>query len=182
MPGRPPSASSPREEFYQKYWPFEGCASFCPGAEDGLFAAACEQTITAAREFVLDQTRDQVDGSHGSASAWAWRKRVSRISAIPPSRSWRSARSSSSTFMVGPPDELGFERSAKGESDATKIAYFLTLIGDAIRKPLLVRYLVGCARPCQVLCATQYQPSLVDQLRNVHQNCGRAIFAPALTV
>ena len=31
----------------------------------GLFAAALEQPVAAAREFVGDQARDQVDGRHG---------------------------------------------------------------------------------------------------------------------
>jgi hypothetical protein len=33
-------------------------------AERGLFAATIEQAIRAAREFVGDQTRDQIDGRH----------------------------------------------------------------------------------------------------------------------
>ena len=34
-------------------------------AEAGLFAAALQQPVATAREFVRDQARDQVDGSHG---------------------------------------------------------------------------------------------------------------------
>ena len=34
-------------------------------AEGGLFAAALQQSIGAAREFVRDEGRDQIDGRHG---------------------------------------------------------------------------------------------------------------------
>ena len=34
-------------------------------AERGLFAAAVEQALAAPREFVGDQTRNQIDGRHG---------------------------------------------------------------------------------------------------------------------
>jgi hypothetical protein len=34
-------------------------------AKTGLFAAAVEQALAAAREFVANQTRDQIDGRHG---------------------------------------------------------------------------------------------------------------------
>jgi len=34
-------------------------------AEAGLFAAAFQQAIGGTREFIRDQARDQVDGSHG---------------------------------------------------------------------------------------------------------------------
>ena len=34
-------------------------------AKAGLFAAAFQQPVGAAREFVRDQARDQIDGRHG---------------------------------------------------------------------------------------------------------------------
>ena len=73
-----------------------------------LLATALQQSIGAGCQFVRDEARDQIDGRHGFGSGVA--RRVSSMAAIPPSRSWRSDRSSSMKFMVPSPGvfEFGF--------------------------------------------------------------------------
>ena len=70
-------------------------------AKAGLFAAAFEQTVGAAREFVGNQTGDQVDGRHGFGLSLAQAGFEHRGHAAQPELA--SARSSSMRFMIGSP-------------------------------------------------------------------------------
>src|SRR5260370_14579221 len=54
----------------------------------------------SVRRVSSSETRHEIRSMGAIASAWAWRNRVSSTAAMPPSRSWRSARSSSMKFMV----------------------------------------------------------------------------------
>src|SRR6266853_3898094 len=54
----------------------------------------------SVRRVSSSETRHEIRSMGAIASAWAWRNRVSSTAAMPPSRSWRSARSSSMRFMV----------------------------------------------------------------------------------
>src|ERR1700740_440107 len=75
-------------------------------AEASLFATAFQQAIGAAREFIRDQARDQVDGRHRFGLSLAQTGFEHWGHASPPQ--WRSARSSSTIFMIGSPGEFGF--------------------------------------------------------------------------
>src|SRR6266852_4978724 len=65
--------------------------------------AACLRRRSSSRSLrrvSSSVTRQEIRSMGAIASAWAWRNRVSSTAAMPPSRSWRSARSSSMKFMV----------------------------------------------------------------------------------
>src|SRR5579863_836403 len=53
----------------------------------------------SVRRVSSSETRHEIRSMGAIASTWAWCKRVSSTAAMPPSRSWWSARSSSMRFM-----------------------------------------------------------------------------------